>query len=69
MASIRNVSPDARFIGYGVPFNQWVEPEATATVDDDAAEAYTSQPELWQAVPNVSPSAPVVPAPVQEPTE
>ena len=74
MAKIRNVSSDARYIGYGVTHNVWVEPDETVDVHDDALEGYTIQTEIWAAVPDVavksSPPASVSKAaPVQKVTE
>ena len=48
---IRNVSSDARFIGYGLRVGVWVEPVDTVDVPDDVADNY-DQPTIWAVVPD-----------------
>ena len=63
MGKWRNISDDARLIGYGIPVMQLIESEAVATVSDDADEAYDNQPSIWERVSDApaSPSASAAP--------
>ncbi len=58
MAKIRNVSDEARVVGYGIPYRRTVQPDEVFEVDDAAAESYAHQPTIFDVVPALAPSAP-----------
>ncbi len=57
----RNVSTDARFVAYGLPRSQFIEPDGLLDVPDAFAESYRCQPAIWKQVDAVT-------APVQAPS-